>query len=158
VNGRHTLRASDTDRDQIAERLRVAATEGRLSTEEFDARLGAALKARTYHELDRLVADLPGKKLAPRRSTARSLASSHPVAATAIAVATITVAIAALAIVAMIGAAWIGWMVFAWIFFGAKRGRYTRMPPDKGRPNHHLHQGLHPHPRSSPPSRSSYWA
>ncbi|HWK16757.1 MAG TPA: DUF1707 domain-containing protein [Solirubrobacteraceae bacterium] len=156
MNGRHTLRASDTDRDQVAERLRVAATEGRLSTEEFDARLGAALKARTYHELDRLVADLPGKKLAQRRSTstARSLAGSHPVAAAAVALATITVAIAALAIVAMIGAAWIVWMVFAWIFFGAKR-RHTHVRPGRGG---QIRPGFGTEPRSSAPSRSSYWA
>ncbi len=156
MNGRQTLRASDSDRDQIAERLRVAATEGRLSTDELDARLGAALKARTYHELDRLVADLPGKRLAQRRSTgtARSLAGSHPVAATAIALAAITVAIAALAVVAMVGAAWIAWMVFAWIFFGAKR-RHTHVPPGRVR---QIRPGFRPPPRSGAPSRSSYWA
>ena len=157
--GRHTLRASDSDREKIAERLRVAATEGRLSTDELDARLGAALKARTYHELDSLVADLPGKKLAPRRTGARGLAVSHPVAATAIALAAITVAIAALAIVAMVGAAWIGWMVFAWIFFGSKRSRCgSHMSGPNGRQNRPLRPGLGPHARSTAPGRSSYWA
>ncbi|MGA9859580.1 MAG: DUF1707 domain-containing protein [Solirubrobacteraceae bacterium] len=53
------MRASDADREHVAERLRIAATEGRLLAEELDERLGVALSARTYGELDAVVADLP---------------------------------------------------------------------------------------------------
>ena len=53
------LRASHTDRDQVAELLRVAAGDGRLSPEELDDRLERALTARTYAELAALTADLP---------------------------------------------------------------------------------------------------
>ncbi len=53
------VRASHTDRDEVAERLRVAAGDGRLTPEELDERLGAALTARTYGELAALTADLP---------------------------------------------------------------------------------------------------
>jgi hypothetical protein len=53
------LRASHEDRDRVAEQLRVAAGDGRLSPEELDERLGLALTARTYAELTALVADLP---------------------------------------------------------------------------------------------------
>lgn len=53
------LRASHADRDQIAELLRVAAGDGRLSPEELDERLELALTARTYAELAALVTDLP---------------------------------------------------------------------------------------------------
>ena len=42
------LRASDADRDAVAERLRRAAVEGRLQPEELEERLHAALRARTY--------------------------------------------------------------------------------------------------------------
>jgi hypothetical protein len=56
---RSTLRASDSDREEIVERLHGATTEGRLGADELDERLGAALSARTYGELDVLVADLP---------------------------------------------------------------------------------------------------
>jgi hypothetical protein len=52
-------RASHEDRDKVAERLRVAAGDGRLSPEELDERLERALTARTYAELAALVADLP---------------------------------------------------------------------------------------------------
>jgi len=53
------LRASHADRDQVAELLRVAAGDGRLSPEELDDRLERALTARTYTELVALTADLP---------------------------------------------------------------------------------------------------
>jgi hypothetical protein len=53
------LRASHADRDQVAELLRVAAGDGRLSAEELDERLERALTARTYTELAVLTVDLP---------------------------------------------------------------------------------------------------
>jgi hypothetical protein len=56
------LRAADADRDQVAGILGVAYTEGRLSKDEYDARLEAALSARTYADLDRVVTDLPAQK------------------------------------------------------------------------------------------------
>ena len=56
---RHSLRASDSDREEVAERLRVAAGEGRLDVGELEQRLDVAFHARTYGELDRLVVDLP---------------------------------------------------------------------------------------------------
>lgn len=52
-------RASDAEREQIAERLREAVAEGRLDMEEFQERLDAAYKARTHGELVPLVRDLP---------------------------------------------------------------------------------------------------
>jgi hypothetical protein len=53
------LRASHADRDQVAEVLRVAAGDGRLSADELDDRLERALTARTYAELAALTTDLP---------------------------------------------------------------------------------------------------
>jgi hypothetical protein len=62
-----SLRVSHEDRDQVAESLRVAAGDGRLTAEELDERLESALTARTYDDLAALVADLPaaGTALAP---------------------------------------------------------------------------------------------
>ena len=57
---RATLRASDADRDRIADRLRHATGEGRLLAEELEERLERTFAARTYGELDAVVADLPG--------------------------------------------------------------------------------------------------
>jgi hypothetical protein len=56
---RGKMRASDADRDRVAELLNVAYTEGRLSKEEYDARLENAFSARTYADLDQVVAGLP---------------------------------------------------------------------------------------------------
>jgi hypothetical protein len=47
------------DRDRVVELLRVAAGDGRLTAEELDERLEAALTARTYSELAVLTTDLP---------------------------------------------------------------------------------------------------
>ncbi|MFI9061303.1 DUF1707 domain-containing protein [Streptomyces sp. NPDC053429] len=53
------LRASDADRERVVDRLRDAVAEGRLDMEEFEERLDAAYKSRTYAELEPLTRDLP---------------------------------------------------------------------------------------------------
>ncbi|MGW2229734.1 DUF1707 SHOCT-like domain-containing protein [Streptomyces formicae] len=53
------LRASDADRERVAEQLREAMAEGRLDMTEFDERLDATYKARTYGELAPITRDLP---------------------------------------------------------------------------------------------------
>src|SRR5258708_13662635 len=73
---RSSLRASDADREQVAERLHQAATEGRLTADELDDRMHHALTARTYGELEPLVKDLPGSTalLAPKRPQTSGMA------------------------------------------------------------------------------------
>ncbi len=56
---RGELRVSYEDRDRVAEELRVAAGDGRLTAEELDQRLEVALTARTYAELASVTRDLP---------------------------------------------------------------------------------------------------
>ncbi|MGI5455203.1 DUF1707 SHOCT-like domain-containing protein [Streptomyces sp. CA-249302] len=58
------LRASDADRERVAEVLRDALAEGRLDMEEFEERLEATYKARTYGELTPITRDLPGAGVA----------------------------------------------------------------------------------------------
>ncbi|GAB7052176.1 DUF1707 SHOCT-like domain-containing protein [Catenuloplanes indicus] len=53
------LRASDSDRERVAEVLRAAASDGRLDLHELDERLGLVYSARTYGELEPLTRDLP---------------------------------------------------------------------------------------------------
>ncbi|MDG4766882.1 DUF1707 domain-containing protein [Solwaraspora sp. WMMD406] len=53
------LRASDADREQVAEVLRAAAAEGRIELPELDDRLGRVYAARTYAELEPLTRDIP---------------------------------------------------------------------------------------------------
>lgn len=52
------MRASDADRDRVMEILRIGAADGRLTPDELDERLAAALSARTFGELAVLTADL----------------------------------------------------------------------------------------------------
>jgi hypothetical protein len=59
------LRASDADRERVAEVLRDALAEGRLDMAEFEERLEAAYGARTYGELAPLTRDLPAPGVAP---------------------------------------------------------------------------------------------
>lgn len=59
------LRASDADRERVAEVLRSAAAEGRLDLDEVDERLHAVYASRTYADLEPLVRDLPGPSASP---------------------------------------------------------------------------------------------
>ena len=52
-------RASDAERERVVAALGAAAGEGRLTIDEADERIAAALQARFRGELDALTADLP---------------------------------------------------------------------------------------------------
>lgn len=56
---RRDLRASDQDRDRVAEQLRDAAGDGRLTLAELEERLEQTYRARTYGDLAPITADLP---------------------------------------------------------------------------------------------------
>ena len=125
------LRASDADREQIAERLRKATAEGRLLAEELEQRIGAAFSARTYGELDALVADLPDNRPAPSRR--------HPVARLSGPVGVLAIALVAVAVVALVALVITGtifaggaWILFGAWFFGCRssrcRSRYVHHP------------------------------
>lgn len=58
-SGPNRLRTSDKEREQIAEILRAAMTEGRLTLEEGEERLAAVYAAKYRDELGPLTADLP---------------------------------------------------------------------------------------------------
>jgi len=75
-----TLRAADADRQKIADQLKAALDEGRLSLHEYDDRVGQAYAARTYKELLVLVADLPRPGLSAGEVSARRQAEMRRVA------------------------------------------------------------------------------
>ncbi len=54
------MRASDSEREAVVERLRIASTEGRLTLAELTDRTEAAYLAQTQGELAQITADLPG--------------------------------------------------------------------------------------------------
>ncbi|MDB1087383.1 DUF1707 domain-containing protein [Streptomyces sp. ACA25] len=58
---RTELRASDADREAVAERLREAAGDGRIDLDELAERLDRTFAAKTYGELEPVLSDLPGE-------------------------------------------------------------------------------------------------
>jgi len=62
VTGPLSLRISDAERHQVAELLRDAAGDGRLTMDELDERLETVYRAKTYAELVPVAADLPGAR------------------------------------------------------------------------------------------------
>ncbi|WP_405684887.1 DUF1707 domain-containing protein [Streptomyces sp. NBC_00057] len=64
------IRASDADRDRIADILREAMAEGRLTAEEHAERVDAVYRAKTIGELEPLVRDLPAPGGASRPAAA----------------------------------------------------------------------------------------
>ena len=70
-NPNSRLRASDADREQAADVLNAALTEGRLSVTEHSDRLDAVYEAKTHAEIAPLIEDLPGSiatQSPPRRA------------------------------------------------------------------------------------------
>jgi hypothetical protein len=57
-----TLRVGDKERDAVGDILRQAHVDGRLDNDEFQARLERCLTAKTYADLDGLIADLPRER------------------------------------------------------------------------------------------------
>jgi len=147
------MRASDGDRDEVISRLRKAATEGRIASEELEQRVSAALKARTYDELEATVADLPGT---PRRTPSRR----HSTAVWAISVVRqnpllLLVAIPVLAVTtALLLAAAIVWTVLMAVFLivGGRRMMF-RAPWMYG-----AYRGSGRHRHRSGRGPGSYWA
>jgi hypothetical protein len=63
-----SIRVSDADRDRVTAQLRDHFAAGRITPGELDERLSAALNAKTFGDLRRIMADLPGPVPAPLRT------------------------------------------------------------------------------------------
>ena len=69
-------RIGDAERDSAAALLREHMAQGRLSAEEFDERIEAALTAKVASDLDPLFTDLPGPR--PGQTVATTPANENP--------------------------------------------------------------------------------
>lgn len=84
------LRVRDADRQKVAEIVRDAAGDGRLSLDELDERLDAVWQARTYADLEPITADLqhdlpvPAPGAAPARRTPSGVAGTAVTKSTAV--------------------------------------------------------------------------
>lgn len=93
------LRASDAEREDTAEVLRAAASEGRITLAELEDRVAACYAARLREELAPLVADLPpmpSEASEPERHAAGRLTTGGRVALTVHAVLVVVFASAVL--------------------------------------------------------------
>ncbi len=72
------LRASDRDREKVADHLRKSCIEGRLTLQELEERLEGAMTAVTVTELSGYVSDLPALDEAPSRQPATTVAPRKP--------------------------------------------------------------------------------
>ena len=79
------IRASDADRDQVAEVLHSAYAEGRITAEEHVERTAALLRSRTFDDLAGLTADLiPAALAVPGSGSSAVSAQAEPTRLTAV--------------------------------------------------------------------------
>jgi hypothetical protein len=164
VSKRGNLRASDEDREAVIDRLRKAATEGRIGSDELEQRVSEALKARTSDELEAIVADLP--KAGHRTPSYRRSAGGWAVSTIRANPILLLFAIPVVAVTAaMVLAATLVWTLLVIVFlvvgrhsiprgpwmYGRRYGQYAwRYGPPRYRPGPHGAR-----PRRGP---GSYWA
>lgn len=67
--GRDEMRAADSDRQAVADKLKKALDEGRLDLLEYDERLQKAYAAKTYGDLEGLLDDIPDTLPVPAKPT-----------------------------------------------------------------------------------------
>jgi hypothetical protein len=138
MSRRATLRASDADRERVAEQLRHATAEGRLSPDELEERLEAVFAARTYGDLDKQVVDLPGQTVHRRERRERAAPASGMWAARGLWLrpfpivlalfifgpVLLALMLAAAVIIATVFSAWGVLLVVGWLAFGHGRRHY----------------------------------
>jgi hypothetical protein len=103
------LRASDAERERVADLLRAEAGDGRLDVEELAERLDRAYASRTRGELAALVADLPSRGASPRRPIATPPAGG--LAGHAAGFVALTVLLVAIWALTGAGAFWPAWAI-----------------------------------------------
>ena len=108
------LRASDADRERVADVLRDNAGEGRLDPDELEQRLEVAYSAKTLGDLDGVTSDLP----ASRRSYERARAPHwHPIVL-------LLAVVLAVSVIAGHPAVWIAFPLFFWVWRPLMRPRW----------------------------------
>src|ERR1022692_2099293 len=105
-------RASDADRDRVIGVLKTAFTEGRLTKDEYDTRVGQVFSARTYADLGAVTSDLPVPRVPmaprldayalPRHSTRPAPAGTNSLARSALILGIVQVLFPPLAIGAVV--------------------------------------------------------
>lgn len=72
------MRAADSDRQAVADKLKLALDEGRLDLGEYDERLQRTYAAKTYGDLNGLLGDIPGTAVAHQAHTSPAATPAPP--------------------------------------------------------------------------------
>ena|SRR5262245_5543619 len=121
------LRVSQAERDEVVALLAGHFADGRLTVEEYEERVEAALAARTGRDLEPLLEDLPAAERPPVRARARRRPEPRRVQAPVI--PTRLLAVAAVIVLAIATGPWALWLLWpALVFtggcgFGRRHGR-----------------------------------
>jgi hypothetical protein len=121
------LRVSQAERDEVVAVLAGHFADGRLTVEEYEERVEAALAARTGHDLEPLLADLPAAD--PPPTAARTRRRLEPGSVRAPLVPARLLAVAAVVVLAIATGPWALWLLWpALVFtggcgFGRRHGR-----------------------------------
>lgn len=75
---RSRLRASHADREHVIDMLKAAFVHGRITKDEFDARVSQAFTSRTYAELAAVTADIPARQIADQPPSKPARAQGRP--------------------------------------------------------------------------------
>ena len=121
------LRVSQAERDEVVALLAGHYADGRLTVEEYEERVEAALAARTGRDLEPLLEDLPAADPPPARARPRRRPEPRPVHAPVIPARLL--AVAAVIVLAIVTGPWALWLLWpALVFtggcgFGRRHGR-----------------------------------
>ena len=131
------LRVSDAERERAVDLLSEHAAQGRLGVDELDARLEAALAARTRGELLALTSDLPDDPGGGRSTTTRRRASRTALTLFSGQLAAfVTVNLVLVIVWALAGGGyfWPAWPMLGWGLALAKGGACV-LPTGRSRPS-----------------------
>lgn len=134
------MRTSDADREATVGRLRTAAADGRLDTDELEERVRDAYQARTQGDLAAVTADLPASTAPPARRTP-ALRSERMRRRAAGFVTTNAICVAVWAATGADGSFWPGWVLLGTgIALIGPLVRATFGVPEKRRDRHRAHR------------------
>jgi hypothetical protein len=151
--GSGNLLASQADREQTIEMLKVAFVQDRLTKDEFDLRVGRTLASRTYAELAAATADIPAELTGYRLPRTPTQTQARPPMSTA-AKAGICVALA-IAVPAVMALAWgpVAPFLFAPFYFMALLVAGAQMLASRHDKRSHGQLPPRPSPRTDGPHR-----
>lgn len=110
-----SLRVGDKEREAVGDVLRQRHLEGRLDTDELQERLERSMSAKTYAELDALIADFPSERRERRPAERRHGRAPFP---------RVLLFLPLVLIVAGIAAGHVVWPAFFFLFVFARAGHH----------------------------------